>query len=154
MRSQPTMNFPRILTRLAGIALGGVFIWASMAKIANPAGFATAIGNYRLLPEAMLPAVAVALPWIELGCGTFLMMGRRTAAAALIVNILLVIFIFGLAANMVRGIDVNCGCFSLAAKSPASVAVDIGRDIVLLAMGLGVLWAEWKKPVPSMRKTS
>ncbi len=145
MSTRHVLNFPRILTRLAGIALGGVFIWAGIAKISDPGGFAVAIGNYRLLPAMMVPAVAVVLPWVELGCGTLLVAGRRIAAAALTVDILLIIFVFGLAANRLRGIDVNCGCFSLAAKASAHVVLDIGRDAAFLALGLWVLIAEWRE---------
>ena len=38
------------LVILCRLVLGGVFIYASLDKIAHPAEFAKAIGNYHVLP--------------------------------------------------------------------------------------------------------
>ena len=130
------------------LLLGGIFIWASWDKIRAPAAFAEIIANYQLLPEAAIPVVSVWLPWVEAMCGLCLVTGVGAAGAALLVNLLLVGFIAALSLNLARGIDVNCGCFSLAAAAPGSVPLEIARDAVLLAVGIVVLKSQIRKGTP------
>lgn len=124
------------------IVLGGIFLWASWDKIAQPEAFAGVIGNYQLLPEAMVPLVAIVLPWTEAVCGICLVTGIWAGGAALIINMLVVVFIAALSMNLLRGIDVNCGCFSVDGASAGSTPLEIGRDVVILAMGIVVLIGE------------
>ena len=57
------------------IFLGGIFLWASWDKIVSPEAFTRIIGNYQLLPEALVPLVAIMLPWTEAICGICLVAG-------------------------------------------------------------------------------
>lgn len=119
--------------------LGAIFIWASWDKILSPRDFAQIISNYQLVPDALVPAAAVLLPWTEAVCGLCLITGIGTGGAALIVNTLLMVFIGALSLNLYRGLDVNCGCFSVQASAPGSTPLEIARDAAILAVGLVVL---------------
>ena len=50
------------------LGLGGLFVYAGVAKLGDPTQFAIEIGNYRLL-EGMAPYLAVILPSIEIVLG-------------------------------------------------------------------------------------
>ena len=121
------------------VILGGIFLWASWDKILAPEAFAQIIENYQLLPDALIPAVAVLLPWVEAVCGLCLITGFGAGGAALIVSALMVVFIGALAVNLFRGIDVNCGCFSVDASEPGNTPLEIGRDVVILAAAVWVM---------------
>ena len=50
---------------LARLLLGGIFIYASIDKIAFPGDFARIIENYGLLPSFVVKPFAILLPWLE-----------------------------------------------------------------------------------------
>ncbi|MBW2568062.1 MAG: DoxX family membrane protein [Deltaproteobacteria bacterium] len=91
--------------------IGIIFIYASMDKIHYPAEFSEAIAAYQILPYWSINAVAVALPWIELLCGFFLILGLRTRTAASIVGLLLSMFSIAILINLYRNMPIGCGCF-------------------------------------------
>lgn len=126
------------LTTLIRIALGVVFLYASVGKIADPNGFAAIVSNYRLLPQPLVWATAVFLPWIEAVCGLALLCGRFEKGAALLVNLMMVAFIAVVIYNGYRGLNIACGCFSLAVREPSSIALNTMRNLVILAAGLWV----------------
>src|SRR5512135_3569246 len=63
--------------------LGGVFVWAGLTKLVEPRAFARVIDQYGLLPEDLLPLVAIGLPVLELLTGAGVVLGfRRSLDAA------------------------------------------------------------------------
>ena len=123
------------------ILVGGVFVYASLAKIADPRAFAKIVYHYQVIgPSDTLgyfPAnlLAVTLPWLELIAGVLLAAGLWRREAALVTAVLLVIFIASVASTMARGIDIeNCGCFALDASGRAAgVKLILGDAALLLA---------------------
>ena len=95
------------------IGLGLLFIYASLDKIWNPGLFAKSISNYRLLPLSLLHISAIILPWLELICGIALVINRYQRAANIVIASLLLVFILAIVSAMARGLDFNCGCFSV-----------------------------------------
>lgn len=93
------------------LVVGGVFIWAGLLKIFDPLGFAQAIANYRVFPHWMSFILALVLPWMEVICGVFLVLGLLRQSSSLILSLFLVGFLILISSTMVRGIDIDCGCF-------------------------------------------
>jgi len=122
------------------IALGGVFLYSSAGKIADPGAFAGIVANYRLLPPQLVWATAVVLPWIEAACGLALLCGRFEKGAALLVSAMMALFMAINAYNGYRGINVACGCFSLAANAPSHPVLNALRNLVILAAGVWILF--------------
>jgi len=86
--------------------------------------------------------VAVWLPWVEVLCGVLLICGIWIDGSLFIINTLLVLFMAVLISNWVRGIDVDCGCFSVAAsEGEPNTLLDIVRDAVLMVMGLSIVYS-------------
>lgn len=93
------------------IVVGMIFIFASLEKITNPAKFAENILNYKLLPDIFINLLAITLPWIELICGLLLLFGIRSRESSIIIFTMLMIFTIGVFIAVLRGLNIDCGCF-------------------------------------------
>lgn len=115
------------------LALAVVFLYAAIAKIADPADLADSIANYRLLPALLIPWLAVTLPGVELVVGVLLVLGLFTRAAATVVAAMMLAFTVALSQAFIRDLDVECGCFGGSTVADGWVLL---RDAVLLAFAL------------------
>lgn len=117
--------------------IGIVFIYSGLEKIVSTADFAASVQNYRIVPIELTNLVGIILPWLEFYCGLFLIIGIFKQASAAILSTLLLLFIFILFSALIRGLDIECGCFG----SGANVSwFRIIEDIVLLTMSLHLLF--------------
>ena len=94
------------------IFLGGMFIYSAIHKIQNPDAFAIAIRGFDLLPLGLTNIFALFVAWSEIVAGIMLVFGVLTKQAAGAAFILLGMFTIAILTTIVRGIAVDCGCFS------------------------------------------
>ncbi|MBN3786967.1 MauE/DoxX family redox-associated membrane protein [Burkholderia sp. Ac-20353] len=97
-----------------------VVLIGAVAKWRRPAAFRRALGDYRLLSEALTASAAFAIPAAEtLGAAALLFPNTRTLGATVLVALLLA-FAAGLAFNILRGhTDIDCGCSGFGATQSA-----------------------------------
>jgi uncharacterized membrane protein YphA (DoxX/SURF4 family) len=127
------------------IALGIIFLWASVGKIRDPRAFAQILENYRILPAVLVNPVAVLLPWVEAICGLSLILGFFVRGSSLIVNLLMLSFITAFILNVFRGIDVSCGCFSVSVRQTSASLLVIMRDTLFLIAGIWVFYSSLRR---------
>jgi uncharacterized membrane protein YphA (DoxX/SURF4 family) len=141
------MNFHRglcrfvshpLLVSLLRVALGAVFIVASLDKIQNPEAFAANIANYRLLPYTVINAIAIGLPWLELVTGTVLALGVWIRASTIIVWALLFAFSVAIGQALFRGLDISCGCFSTNPDAERMSWWTLIWDLIWLCWGIPI----------------
>ena len=139
---------PRIQLVLR-LLLGAFFVYASLDKIASPAGFAKIVYQWQVAGPLPSNLVAVTLPWVELVAGLLLIVGVWRREAALVIALLLVVFLAAAASVLARGIDVlNCGCRSVAKEAvdsawPPTWMKGVGwflvaRNLLMLAAALRI----------------
>ena len=115
--------------------LGATFVFASIHKIMDPAGFAKAIYSYGLFPAYSVNLIAILLPFLELFSGFALIFGIYHRAALIAISAMLILFIVALTINLVRGHAFDCGCFSSdGANSLTDTRVLLIRDILLFGL--------------------
>jgi len=130
----------KYLVLAARLLIGGLFIYASIYKILDPASFASSIRNYMILPEAWSNVAAMTLPWIEFVAGVFLVLGVQTRPSAFLTTGMLAVFFSAVLYAFSIGLDIDCGCFSSAASSRGRVGpFDIVRDGALFLVSLLIL---------------
>lgn len=127
----------RFVLLLARVILGVVFVLASVDKIASPEAFSVSVDAYRLLPFPAVNIFALLVPWLELLCGVFLIAGYLVRGSSLMASILLCLFTFAILSAMARALNIDCGCFGGAYRTPVSWT-RVGEDLGLLVLALYV----------------
>lgn len=127
-----------LATTVLRLLLGGVFLYAGFTKITNPTAFAGSIASYKILPYFGNYLVAALLPWLEALCGLLLIVGYRTRAAASLTILLNIVFLAALTSTIVRGLDIDCGCFKNGGEK-TSAWTAIVRDVALFITALLVI---------------
>jgi putative oxidoreductase len=127
-----------ILWRIVALIIGGIFIYAGVMKISDPAGFANDIDNYKILPWPLTVRLAFYLPWLEILCGLAVILGLLYRGGLLILTMLVWIFIIASVIAKARGLDITCGCFGHASKN-WSFTTHLALDFAIL-IALSALW--------------
>lgn len=133
--------------RLVRWSLGAVFVVAGSIKLADIAGFAEIIARYHLAPAALVPWTAVGLPVLEVLAGLGLMVDVRFTLEA--VTGMLGVFAWVLYYGALKGLTVDCGCFSSGELAEhASLWEAFYRDLGLLAAAAFIyFWRRAGRPL-------
>ena len=107
------------LMRLLAIALAVVFIYAAVPKILEVDEFTRSIRNYRILPVWSLNLLALWLPWIEMLAGGCLIFKVWERSGSMVILGMLVVFTIAVISAVIRGLDIDCGCFGRTATDLA-----------------------------------
>lgn len=100
-----------LVGKILAIGFGLMLLFASLHKLANTSEFRAILLDYRLLPPAIVPAAAVALPVIEAGIGLSWLFATPSAGPAFATAALLLLYSTGLVINLLRGrVHISCGC--------------------------------------------
>jgi uncharacterized membrane protein YphA (DoxX/SURF4 family) len=116
--------------RIIRIGLAALFIYGGIIKLIDPRAFARTISAYDLVPEMLLPIVAVGLPIIETMAGLSLLLDIRGSLA--VIASLLGMFILVLGYGISLNLNVDCGCFGADdLNKQAGLVQAFWRDLVL-----------------------
>ena len=141
-RDSTRSSYARIGRFLARLVLGALFASAGALKIYDPGAFAIELERYQLVPWKIGVVTANYLPWLELLTGLCLFLKWFERGALLLITLLLGIFTLALASALVRGLNIDCGCFGHALVSTGTV-IPILRNVVLLLLA-GLLWTKYR----------
>ena len=91
------------------IDLAAIFIYAGSLKLIDPRAFARTISHFGLVPELLLPVVAIGLPAVEVLAGIALVMDFRSGLYT--VSGLMLLFVAVLGYGVLNELNIDCGCF-------------------------------------------
>ena len=117
---------------LLRVAIGGIFIFSSGHGIQHPNKFAIVVRQYELMPYSLTPLFALFVSWSEMLAGVMLVFGVMTKRAAGAILILLVMFAIAILTTLLRGMVIDCGCFSNEGGHQTDFAMII-RNLFLIA---------------------
>lgn len=143
---KPGVASPRRLRWLLGvewgmrIVLGGAFLASGVLKLLDPGLFAMAVRNFELIGDPWAPAIAVALPSLEMvtGLGVILHLRPIYRGSLLLLAASLAVFILALAVSWARGLEISCGCFG-GNGEVTNYPLAILRNLVLIGLA-AALW--------------
>jgi uncharacterized membrane protein YphA (DoxX/SURF4 family) len=121
------------------LGLACIFIYAGFIKLLDPRAFAHAIAQYDLIPETLLPLVAVGLPALELLAGVGFIFEVRGSLT--LIALLLLIFLVILGYALWQNLDIDCGCFTLdELDAQHGVITAFRRDLIMIGATLFLYW--------------
>lgn len=128
-----------------GLAL--TFLASAIPKLRHPKGFILVVLEYRVLPPSLGRLYARLLPGLELLVALLLLSGTLVRLAAAAASALFVSFVVGVGVNMVRGRDLDCGCFGKGRRTGVGLLL---QDSALLAasLALAALAGGWVRFAP------
>jgi hypothetical protein len=118
---------------LIRLGIGGMFIFASYFKIADPKGFAILIAQYQFLPHNIVNLWALILPQFEFWFGLALIFTPFVKECTLAILAMFASFIIALVWALALDLGITCGCFQIdGAQSKSEAWTALIRDLVLL----------------------
>lgn len=125
--------------RLLRFGLAALFIYGGVTKLFDPKEFARTISSYDLVPEMLLPFVAIGLPLLETVAGMGLLFDIRGSLA--VISGLLGLFVFVLGYGILGDLNVDCGCFGAEELTQQdSLRQAFYRDLVLVGIVVPFLY--------------
>jgi uncharacterized membrane protein YphA (DoxX/SURF4 family) len=120
------------------VAIGALLVVAAAFKLHDGAAASVeSVAAYRILPAFLVTVLGVALPYIELALGGYLVLGLFVRVVGWIVTAQFALFAVAVSTLVIRHLPADCGCFGSGLPTPPSwghVAAD-----VLLAVVSGVI---------------
>lgn len=136
----------RVFVLVLRLVVAAFFLASSITALQDPSELVESIGNYRMLPDAVIGPMAVGMPLLELLVALALVSGVHARGAALVAGGMLVVFAIAMVQAIVRGIDLDCGCFGHVVETRVSwltvlrnVALTIASMVVVVGPDLP-LW--------------
>lgn len=135
------MNRAQIfLYHLSRLALGLTFVYAGAVKMQDVVAFASHVAAYQILPYAMNYLIAATLPYVEFLAGLLLLLNARVRPALVAVGGMTLVFMCALLSVLLRGLDIDCGCFDPGGGQDVSAAVALWRDVGLMLLVVLAWW--------------
>lgn len=131
--------------RIIRFALAALFIYGGVVKLFDPKAFAATISTYDLVPEVLLPVVAIGLPIVEIIAGLALIFDRIWGHH--LITGLLAMFVFVLGYGVLGDLNVDCGCFGAEElDKQAGLRAAFYRDLLLIGVVMPYLYiARWRQ---------
>lgn len=122
------------------LVIGFLFIYAAVGKIIHPEKFAVVVYNYRVLPVELVNIAAILVPWLEITLGVTLILGIWLETAAFLLSILTIGFIGLIVSAILRGLNIECGCFTLSKTGSLVSWRRVAEDLLILAGSLFIFF--------------
>ena len=123
--------------------LGGILLFAGIAKLGSFSSFVSHLDSYQMLPTALVQPVSYLLVSTEITLGITLCLGYFSAGAGILASLLFFIFATALIKVLLQKLPVtDCGCenflFSALKLLGLSVSTMPNWTMVFADVGLGI----------------
>jgi len=126
------------LTLASRIAVGGVFIFAGVAKLPYIDSLIREINQYQILPSGLATAYGHVLPSLEIAVGILLVVGLFLRVSASLSGLVVLSFTVAKVTALARGLDIAI-CTCLGPAVPLLAVHSLAIDFVLLVLATQIL---------------
>lgn len=133
-----------LLEWLLRLGLGGLFIYAGVAKLGDLQQFYLDVHHFELTPSDVSMVLAMFLPWLEVAVGVALVTRRLYLGAISICAGMSLVFLVAIASAWWRGLDITCGCFG-SETNATNFPRHLALNGAMLAAALGLGWLDRRR---------
>lgn len=129
-----------VVSMTLSVGFGLMLLLASLHKMGELDRFRHILADYRVVPDRLLPAVAILVPAVEAGLGLAWLFAGAKAGPAVLTAGLLCLYTAVIGINLARGrVHISCGCNfgTSAGGADALSAWLVVRNLVLIAACAG-----------------
>ena len=130
----------RFLYHLSRLILALVFVYAGAVKMHDVVAFAGYVAAYQILPYAVNYLVAATLPYVEFLAGLLLLLNVRIRPALVVIGSMTMVFMVALVSVLLRGLEIDCGCFDPGGGEDVTAGVALLRDVGLMILVVLAWW--------------
>jgi len=123
--------------------LAALFGFASLHKIVDPVPFAGLIAKNDYVPFPLIGPLSIWLPCFEIALALGLLLPKAQKAALILAAFLLAFFAAIIALNLLRGLEVPCGCFSN--QDQPATWWSVARNLLLILLAAMAVFLKKKK---------
>jgi len=128
-----------VVSWIAALAVALLFAAAALHKLRDWSRFSGIVGDYRLLPSALVIPGAALIVLLEVATVALLLAPALRPVGGLLAGTLLVVYALGIAINLQRGrTTLDCGCVSAAHRRRIDRSMVV-RNLLLAASMLLVV---------------
>jgi len=160
------MNLRRAVIWIGRLLLGGIFLYAGIAKVflpnhnlwpyfllkfsvsANLSSFAFQVESYKILGPAGASLVAHTLPFVEMALGLLLLSGWRFRIWAAVATAILAGFLCVVTRAYLLHMEINCGCFGTPEPLTLMTVLRDGVLVLLAVLTTVLAYQEARRPHP------
>lgn len=171
MESAP-FNYRRLVIWIGRIVLGGIFLYAGIAKLTMPNAhlwpyiflklsvssnlmlFQQQVESYKMLSPEAAGFLAHTLPFVEMVTGLMLLIGWRLKIWATLVTLILLGFLAVVTRAYLLHMDINCGCFGTPEKLTGMTIVRDAAMSVLALLTTYFVFTEGRQAHPWSQTTA
>ena len=121
------------------LLVGGVLVFSAVTKLPLHSQFVGVVEGYNLLPGPLAEAYALALPWVELLVGVYLVLGILLRPSAAVTILMGISFTVANVSAIIQGEQFCASCFGEA--FPLLVSQALTLDILIIIAALLLLLA-------------
>jgi len=129
----------RIISSVLRVSIGGLWVASGVLHLQNVPGHFVAIANYRILPIEVSQVLAFVLPCLHVIIGVTLLLNEFQLLCFIISASLTGIYLAAQLSVLLRGMQIECGCFGTISESTIDLSIIVRTSVLLLIC----VWLAW-----------
>jgi hypothetical protein len=139
-----------VLSVVAALGTALLFAAAAAHKLSDWPRFRAAVGNYRIAPQPLVPALAIAVVAIEITAAELLLLPASRPAGALLAAGLLAAYAAAIGVNLRRGrSSIDCGCMGAGSRRPIGPWI-VTRNLIMAIFVLAAALPATSRPLVAL----
>lgn len=137
-----------LISFLSRFGMAAIWLWAGFSKLGNEMAVAQSVLAYEMFTPEVSTFIATILAPLEIAAGLMLLLGIFLRQTGKVTAFVLALFTIGLIQAWVRGLAINCGCFSVNINDTGDTMTYLWavlRDFGFIAVTLWTVYRPFRK---------